>query len=45
MAQDFLKSFDKNIKVHSAGKFPVAIVNPGVFEGMAELGLISARIR
>jgi arsenate reductase len=39
MAQGFLKSFDNQIEVHSAGTFPAAKINPRAIKVMAEVGI------
>lgn len=39
MAEGFLKSFDKNIEVYSAGTFPASKVHPKAIAVMKELGL------
>jgi len=39
MAQGFLQSFDKNIKVHSAGTFPASRINSTAVKVMAEAGI------
>jgi len=39
MAEGFLKSFDKNIDVYSAGTKPTSEVHPKAIEVMAELGI------
>jgi arsenate reductase len=39
MAQGFLKSFNGNIEVHSAGTFPSSMVNPKAISVMAEAGI------
>ena len=39
MAEGILKSFDKNIEVHSAGTVPAAMVNPLAIKVMKEIGI------
>ena len=39
MAQGFLQSFDKNIRVFSAGTFPAARINSKAVKVMAEAGV------
>ena len=39
IAQGFLKSFDKDLEVHSAGTFPASMVNPRAIKVMAEAGI------
>ena len=39
MAEGFLKSFDKNLEVHSAGTFPAGMVHPRAVAVMKEVGL------
>lgn len=39
MAEGFLKSFDKNLEVHSAGTKAEKKVNPFAIKAMAELGI------
>jgi len=39
IAQGFLKSFDKDLEVHSAGTFPASKVNPRAIKVMAEAGI------
>jgi len=39
MAEGFLKSFDRNLVVYSAGTKPTTQVHPKVLEVMAELGI------
>ncbi len=39
MAEGFLKSFDKNLEVHSAGTKPSAQVHPKAIQVMKETGL------
>ncbi len=43
MAQGFLKSFDKNIEVHSAGTEPAAQVNQTAVKVMREAGIDISR--
>jgi arsenate reductase len=38
MAEGFLKSFDKNLEVYSAGTKPAAKVNPFAVKAMKEIG-------
>jgi arsenate reductase len=39
MAEGFLKSFDKNLEVYSAGTKPAAKVNPFAVKAMKEIGI------
>jgi len=39
MAQGFLQSFDRSLKVSSAGTFPASKVNPRAIQVMAEIGI------
>lgn len=39
MAEGFLKSFDSNLTVESAGTEPATQVNPNAVKAMAELGI------
>jgi arsenate reductase (thioredoxin) len=39
MAEGFLKSFDKNFKVYSAGTKPADKVNPFAIKAMKEIGI------
>lgn len=39
MAEGFLRSFDKELEVHSAGTRPEARVNPNAVKVMAEIGI------
>ena len=39
MAEGFLKSFDKNLEVHSAGTLPAGMVHPRAVAVMKEIGL------
>lgn len=39
MAEGFLKSFDKEIEVYSAGTFPASRVNPNAVFVMKEIGI------
>lgn len=39
MAEGFLKSFDKNLEVHSAGTFPGGWVHPRAVAVMKEIGI------
>jgi len=39
MAEGFLKSFDKNLEVHSAGTKPAEGVNPFAIKAMEEIGI------
>jgi arsenate reductase len=39
MAEGFLKSFDKNLEVYSAGTNPAANVNPFAIKAMKEAGI------
>jgi arsenate reductase len=39
MAEGFLKSFDKNLEVHSAGTAPASMVHPKAIAVMKELGI------
>jgi arsenate reductase len=39
MADEFLKSFDSNLEVHSAGTNPADIVHPKAIQVMNELGI------
>ena len=39
MAQEFLKSFDNTLEMHSAGTFPALTVNSRAVEVMAESGI------
>ncbi len=39
MVEGFLKSFDKNLEVHSAGTCPASRVHPKAFAVMKELGI------
>lgn len=39
MAEGFLKSFDKNLEVHSAGTFPASRVHPKAIAVMKEVGV------
>ena len=39
MAEAFLKSFNKNIEVYSAGTNPTGSVNPYAFKVMQEIGI------
>jgi len=39
MAQGFLKSFDSNLQVYSAGTVPAAKVNPNAIKVMSEVGI------
>ena len=39
MAHGFLQSFDKNIRVHSAGTYPAARINSTAVKVMAEAGI------
>lgn len=43
MAEGFLKSFDKNLEVFSAGTFPAQSVNPNAIEVMREVGIDISR--
>lgn len=39
MAEGFLKSFDKNLEVYSAGTYPAAMVHPKAVAVMKEIGI------
>lgn len=39
MAEGFLKSFDKSLKVSSAGTHPATVVNPNAVKVMKEIGI------
>lgn len=39
MAEGFLKAFDKNLEVHSAGTEPSGAVHPKAIQAMHELGI------
>jgi arsenate reductase len=39
MAEGFLRSFDKNLEVYSAGTFPAAMVHPKAVAVMKEIGI------
>lgn len=39
MAEGFLKSFDNNLEVHSAGTFPASKVHPRAITVMKEIGI------
>jgi arsenate reductase len=39
MAEGFLKSFDKNLEVYSAGTKPAEKVNPSAVKAMKEIGI------
>lgn len=43
MAEGILKSFDKNLVVHSAGAKPAARVHPKAVEVMKEIGIDISR--
>jgi arsenate reductase len=39
MAEGFLKSFDRELEVHSAGTFPAGMVHPRAIAVMKEIGI------
>ena len=39
MAEGFLKSFDRNLEVYSAGTHPAAVPNPNAVAAMKEIGI------
>ncbi len=43
IAQGYLQSFDKNIKVYSAGTVPASVINPIAVKVMAEDGIDISR--
>jgi arsenate reductase (thioredoxin) len=43
MAEGFLKSFDNNLVVHSAGTCPAPVVSPNAVKVMKELGIDISR--
>jgi arsenate reductase len=39
MAEGFLKSFDSELEVYSAGTYPAAVINPNTVAVMREIGI------